>query len=133
MRNRFLMTLAVAGLMAGCASPDRPANVAVSPAPPAPAPATPPPPAPAAPAPAAPAPAAPAPAAGSDELPPGVGREAVLKGCGGCHGIGQILTERRSREEWANTVTMMITNGAPVSEAEFDLVVNYLATHFGPR
>jgi quinoprotein glucose dehydrogenase len=66
-------------------------------------------------------------------LPPGVGREAVLKGCGGCHGIGQILTERRSREEWANTVTMMITNGAPVSEAEFDLVVNYLATHFGPR
>lgn len=123
MRNRFLMTLAVAGLMAGCASPDRPANVAVSPAPPAPA----------APAPAAPAPAAPAPAAGPDELPAGVGREAVLKGCGGCHGIGQVITERRSREEWANTVTMMITNGAPVSEAEFDLVVNYLATHFGPR
>ena len=68
-----------------------------------------------------------------DELPPGAGREAVLKGCGGCHGIGQILTERRNREEWANTVTMMITQGAPVSEAEFDSVVAYLATHFGPR
>ena len=70
---------------------------------------------------------------GPDELPPGVGREAVLKGCGGCHGIGQILPERRSRAEWSDTVTMMITNGAPVAEADFDAVVTYLATHFGPR
>ena len=132
MRGKIWMAVAVAGLMAGCASQDRPAGVTVSPAPPpaAPAPAAPPPAPP--PAPAAPAPAAPVQAIGPDELPPGVGREAVLKGCGGCHGIGQVITERRSREEWANTTTMMITNGAPVSEAEFDLVVNYLATHFGP-
>jgi hypothetical protein len=27
----------------------------------------------------------------------------------------------------------MINNGAPVSAAEYDQVVNYLATHFGPR
>ncbi len=54
------------------------------------------------------------------------------KGCGGCHGIGQILTEKRSAEEWANTVTMMITNGAPVSKKDdFDKVVGYLATYFG--
>ncbi|HJR56298.1 MAG TPA: hypothetical protein VJ798_06945, partial [Rhizomicrobium sp.] len=76
---------------------------------------------------------APVPAAGPDALPPGVGREAVLKGCGGCHGIDAVITERRSRTEWANTVTMMITLGAPVSEAEFEPVVNYLAAHFGPR
>ena len=72
-----------------------------------------------------------APAVAQDSLPPGPGMEETLKGCGGCHGIGQILTEKRSAEEWANTVTMMITNGAPVEEAEFDKVVGYLATYFG--
>ncbi len=72
-----------------------------------------------------------APAVAQDALPPGPGMEETMKGCGGCHGIGQILTERRSAEEWANTVTMMITNGAPVAEDEFDKVVGYLAAYFG--
>ena len=31
----------------------------------------------------------------------------------------------------AGAVTMMITNGAPVAEADFDKVVGYLATNFG--
>lgn len=68
-----------------------------------------------------------------DILPPGPGMEETLKGCGGCHGIGQVLTEKRSAEEWANTVTMMITNGSPVDAADFDKVVSYLATYFGPN
>ena len=72
-----------------------------------------------------------APATAQDMLPPGPGMEEVMKGCGGCHGVGQIMTEKRSAEEWANTVTMMITNGAPVMEADFDKVVGYLATYFG--
>jgi mono/diheme cytochrome c family protein len=131
MRHRLsvLPVLSVAAFFAGCAPTTPPATVISTPPPAAPAPV---PAAPAPPAPAAPAPA-PVQAVGTDELPAGVGREAVLKGCGGCHGIGQVITERRSRQEWADTTTMMITNGAPVSEAEFDLVVTYLATHFGPR
>lgn len=72
------------------------------------------------------------PVAAQDTLPPGPGMEETLKGCGGCHGIGQVLSEKRSAEEWANTVTMMITNGAPVPDADFDKVVTYLATYFGP-
>lgn len=72
-----------------------------------------------------------APAVAQDSLPPGPGMEETLKGCGGCHGIAQILTEKRSAEDWATTVTLMITNGAPVAEADFDKVVGYLATYFG--
>ena len=72
-----------------------------------------------------------APAVAQDMLPPGPGAEEVQKACGGCHGVGQIMTEHRSAEEWANTVTMMITNGAPVAEADFDKVVGYLATNYG--
>ncbi len=71
------------------------------------------------------------PAVAQDALPPGPGMEETMKGCGGCHGVGQILTEKRSAEEWSATVTMMITNGAPVSENDFDKVVGYLSTYFG--
>ena len=72
------------------------------------------------------------PVAAQDTLPAGPGMEETMKGCGGCHGIGQVLSEKRSAEEWANTVTMMITNGAPVADADFNRVVSYLATYFGP-
>ena len=128
MRNEILTMVAALAVLGACTA--QPGNA------PAPQPAAPAAPAPAAPAPTPPArvtPVAPVQTSGPDELPAGVGREAVLKGCGGCHGIGQILTEKRGRQEWADTVTMMITNGAPVTEAEFDQVVTYLATHFGNR
>ena len=131
MRNRLSMLPVVAVLLAGCAASTNPPATVVSAPPPA-APAAPAPAAPAAPA-RPPAPAAPVQASAPGELPAGPGREAVLKGCGGCHGIGQILPERRSRAEWSDTVTMMITNGAPVAEADFEAVVTYLATHFGAR
>ena len=128
MRNRLSLPV-VAVLLAGCAS-NATSTAPATPSPPAAAPA------PAAPAsrPAAPVrPAPPVQASAPDELPPGPGHDQVARACGGCHGIGQILTEHRSRAEWSDTVTMMITNGAPVPEADFDTVVTYLATHFGPR
>lgn len=71
------------------------------------------------------------PAVAQDMLPPGPGMEETMKGCGGCHGIGQVMAERRSAQEWADTVAAMISHGAPVEDSEFDLVVGYLATHFG--
>ena len=129
MRVRFLLAICSVGLLAACTTPQG-NEPAVAPQPPTatPAPAAPsvPPPPP------VPPPAAPVQASAPDGLPAGVGREAVLKGCGGCHGIGQVVTERRSRQEWSDTVTNMINQGAPVSEAEFEQVVTYLATHFGP-
>jgi quinoprotein glucose dehydrogenase len=134
MRNRLSPLPIIAVLLAGCASN------ATSTAPAAPSPPV------AAPAPVAPAPAAPAsrPAApvrptppvqtsAPDDLPPGPGHDQVARACGGCHGVGQILPEHRSRAEWSDTVTTMITNGAPVADADFDTIVTYLATHFGPR
>ena len=87
--------------------------------------------APAAPAPAAPAAAAPGPAASAGGLPDGPGMAEVTAACSGCHGLGQILNEHRDAATWATTVTSMINNGAPVADADFDKIVNYLATNFG--
>lgn len=72
-----------------------------------------------------------APVLAQDGLPPGPGMAETMKGCGGCHGISQILAEKRSAEEWSTTVLTMVNFGAPVSEDEFPKVVTYLATYFG--
>jgi hypothetical protein len=80
------------------------------------------------------APAAPAGSAAatpSDGMPEGPGKAETVAACSGCHGVGQIIGEHRSAEDWATTVTAMINNGAPVADADFDKVVNYLATNFG--
>ena len=73
------------------------------------------------------------PAQGQDLLPPGPGREATIKGCSGCHGVGILVGEHRSEYLWSTTVSMMVSIGAPVPDDEFDLVVSYLTAQFGPR
>jgi mono/diheme cytochrome c family protein len=73
------------------------------------------------------------PATAQDVLPEGPGKAETLAACSGCHGIGQILGEHRAADMWATTVTSMINNGAPVADADFDKVVTYLATNFGPE
>ena len=72
------------------------------------------------------------PALAQDGLPDGPGKAEVVAACSGCHGIGQIMGEHRPADLWASTVTSMINNGAPVADADFDKVVGYLSTNFGP-
>ena len=87
--------------------------------------------------PAAPAPAAPAaaptaaPASNNGEFVDGPGKAVVQKACVSCHVAGQVTSQRRSKDQWADTVEKMISYGAPVSDAEFDTIVAYLARHYG--
>jgi len=76
--------------------------------------------------------AAAAQAATSEGLPDGPGKAETLAACSGCHGIGQIIGQHRDAAQWSSTVTAMINNGAPVTDADFGKVVGYLAAHFGP-
>ena len=66
-------------------------------------------------------------------MPEGPGKAETVAACSGCHGLGQIVGEHRSAEDWSTTVTSMINNGAPVADSDFDKVVHYLATNFGPQ
>ncbi|MCC6264191.1 MAG: pyrroloquinoline quinone-dependent dehydrogenase, partial [Bryobacterales bacterium] len=49
-----------------------------------------------------------------------------------CHGMAVITSQHRSREQWKSTVDGMVARGAPGSQAELNLVVEYLAAQFGP-
>jgi mono/diheme cytochrome c family protein len=65
-------------------------------------------------------------------LPPGDGRDIVAATCSQCHSLTAITQLREGRAAWRHQVYDMVERGAQVSPGEIDVVVNYLATHFGP-
>jgi mono/diheme cytochrome c family protein len=75
----------------------------------------------------------PARAQGADPFPPGDGHDVVVKACTQCHAAELVTNTGKSREEWSTTVSTMIGNGAPVSDAEFGKVVDYLAKNYPPK
>ncbi len=71
-------------------------------------------------------------AADANLLPDGPGKEVVLKKCTSCHSIRNVISSRRTADDWAQEVSKMIGRGATISDDEADTIVNYLADHFGP-
>jgi cytochrome c5 len=63
-------------------------------------------------------------------LPDGQGKSILLNTCTMCHDLGRIKTGRRSAEEWEETLSAMLNEGAPLSDAEFPVIHAYLSKHF---
>ncbi len=72
-------------------------------------------------------------AAQANTLPPGPMHDTVTKACAQCHSADVVSSQRKSRAGWADTVNQMVANGAQVSDAEFDKVVDYLAKNFADK
>ena len=69
---------------------------------------------------------------GEASLPPGPGADKVRAACLGCHGAGIIVQQQLNRRGWTRELDKMIRWGAPVSAADREVILNYLATHFSP-
>lgn len=53
-------------------------------------------------------------------------------GCIRCHPIDRIAAIRRTRGQWEEVITTMITaRGAQVSDEDFDVILTYLTKHYG--
>jgi len=63
-------------------------------------------------------------------LPAGAGQNIVLNVCTMCHDLGRIRNGRRSAEEWKETLSAMINEGAPLTDADLPVVLNYLSKNF---
>ena len=75
-----------------------------------------------------------APASGqqqAEKLAEGSGADLVQAKCTLCHDLGNITRIRQSREGWEDTLKTMIRRGAPISPAEQDIILEYLAKHYG--
>lgn len=68
---------------------------------------------------------------GAAVLIDGTGVELVRKKCSLCHDLDHITAIRQTREEWADTVKVMISRGAPITPEEETVIVDYCAKYYG--
>ncbi len=64
-------------------------------------------------------------------LPDGTGKEVILNTCTQCHDLFRIKANRRSPEEWEETLISMLNEGAMLNDEEFARVLRYLSRNFG--
>lgn len=69
----------------------------------------------------------------AQELPDGPGKELLPKLCAGCHDLMFTVSTRETTEGWARIVNDMRAKGADGTDADFDVVVAYLAANFGKK
>ena len=63
-------------------------------------------------------------------MPDGRGKDVVLNVCTMCHDLTRIKRGHRSGEEWEETLNSMLNEGAPLSDADYPLVLEYLSKNF---
>ncbi|HEX4271501.1 MAG TPA: hypothetical protein VHZ32_08945 [Rhizomicrobium sp.] len=71
-------------------------------------------------------------AARADDFPPGDMHDVVAKACTACHVAAQVTSQHKTADQWGETVSQMISNGAQVRDEDVDKIVAYLAKNFGP-
>ena len=65
------------------------------------------------------------------DLPPGKGREIVIRMCSGCHPMEVVTAIHLSKLAWKKKVDDMVGRGAKGTPDEITTVVDYLSAHFG--
>src|SRR5437763_8488020 len=67
------------------------------------------------------------------DLPPGKGHDETMKVCGKCHAAEQAASLRQSRTGWEETISKMVSMGSEGTDEEYDAILKYLTTNFGPE
>ena len=65
-------------------------------------------------------------------LPEGAGKVIAQRMCTTCHGLEEITHTKNTEARWATVVDDMVARGAQGTDAEIEVLIRYLATHFGP-
>jgi len=63
-------------------------------------------------------------------LPDGPGKDVTVRACAPCHEARRAASARLTREGWAAVIESMRLRGAKVSEDDFPVILDYLATNF---
>ena len=64
------------------------------------------------------------------KLPAGEGRDVMIRVCSQCHAPEQAADQQLDKAGWKDLVDQMASKGAEATEAEFEQIVQYLATAF---
>jgi hypothetical protein len=59
------------------------------------------------------------------------GQELVKDVCTYCHNLDRLRGKELTREEWRGLIKGMISEGAPVTDEEFSMILDYLVKTYG--
>lgn len=60
------------------------------------------------------------------------GRDLVQDICTQCHELDRLNDQELTAAQWSDLIKGMVSEGPPVTDKEFKLIVDYLARNFGP-
>ena len=63
-------------------------------------------------------------------LPDGPGKTILLNTCTVCHDLGRVRRQGGSRDDWNDTLSAMLNEGAMLSEQDYPVLLDYLAKNF---
>ena len=65
-------------------------------------------------------------------LPEDDGKAEVVISCSNCHGLKQLITQKKTKNGWQTSVQKMVsTYQVPVDKSDFPTLIGYLAKYFG--
>jgi competence protein ComEA len=67
------------------------------------------------------------------QLPPGPGKDILVNTCSGCHLLSVVTVQRKTEDQWTDSVIEMRGRGAQASDDDLVTLVAYLAKNFGPE
>lgn len=67
------------------------------------------------------------------KLPPGEGRDLVMRACSKCHVPDIVANQTLDADGWRELVNQMASNGAQATDAELDQITAYLTKAFPPK
>jgi len=65
------------------------------------------------------------------QMPEGEGKDLIQRECTACHDTGRISNQKKTKDDWVDTVSRMVGRGASLNDKEFDTVIDYLVKNFG--
>lgn len=71
-------------------------------------------------------------ACGAD-LPAGAGKAEMVRVCSKCHSLEQATSLRQGQTGWTEIISKMVNLGAQGSDDDFNKILQYLVTLYGPR
>ena len=63
-------------------------------------------------------------------LPEGPGKAILLNICTQCHTLSRVKLRRGDRQSWDDLLSHMLNEGAPLSDDDYPVLLNYLARNF---
>src|ERR1700686_2257753 len=67
------------------------------------------------------------------ELPEGDGKAIATEFCQTCHKLTNLTKAHKDRDDWHDTIQLMMDRGATIPQDKVDTLVEYLAKNFGPK